>query len=62
MQRKMDGGELAFCGGVVHLGERINPGLGSWIEECVRRAMEDRGLTYQPIKHAKKPRAKKAKV
>ena len=42
-----DPGMRAFMGGIEEFGASIAPGLGIWIGECVRRALEERGLKYQ---------------
>ena len=57
--KDMDGGQKAFCEGIIQIGERTSPGLGSFIEQCVRKAMEEKGLRYQET--VKKKPARRSK-
>lgn len=52
-------GVKAFCGGVEELGEQVFSGFGSFITECVKRAMEERGLKFTP---PTQPKRKKSNV
>jgi hypothetical protein len=48
----------AFSDGVVEFGNRLAPGLGIFIEQCVRRAMGERGLEHQAPRQPRKRTSK----
>ena len=50
----MDGGQKAYCEGVVIIGNNINPGLGDFIKDCVKKSMEKHGLKYEETVKEKK--------
>lgn len=44
---RRDRGPWGFYGGVQQLGESVWPGLGAFIEQCVRESMTRHGAIYE---------------